>query len=131
MNILETCDIVVDVGGKYDPSKHYYDHHMRYGLTLYILLWSKYDELNLINLQISDFAETLSTVIKKPGYDSQIKLSSAGLVYCHFGHEIIKQLVPQASDNDIELIFKQVYHTLIKEIDGIDNGIPMYKEEPL
>lgn len=30
MNILDTCDIVVDVGGEYNPSKHRYDHHMRY-----------------------------------------------------------------------------------------------------
>ena len=27
--VLETCDIVVDVGGVYDPSKHRYDHHQR------------------------------------------------------------------------------------------------------
>ena len=26
---LATCDIVVDVGGVYDPSKHRYDHHQR------------------------------------------------------------------------------------------------------
>ncbi|OAD57429.1 UPF0160 protein MYG1, mitochondrial [Eufriesea mexicana] len=107
MSILDTCDIVVDVGAEYDPSKHRYDHHMK------------------------NFVESLSTVIKKPGYDSQIKLSSAGLIYCHFGHEIIKEVVPQASDNDVELIFKQVYNTLIKEVDGIDNGIPMFEEEPV
>lgn len=28
-NILETCDIVVDVGGMYEPSTHRYDHHQR------------------------------------------------------------------------------------------------------
>lgn len=32
MNILNTCDIVVDVGAEYNPCKHRYDHHMRYGL---------------------------------------------------------------------------------------------------
>ena len=31
-NILKTCDIVVDVGGKYEPSSHRYDHHQRYML---------------------------------------------------------------------------------------------------
>nr|XP_034185396.1 UPF0160 protein MYG1, mitochondrial isoform X1 [Osmia lignaria] len=105
--ILDTCDIVVDVGGEYNPSKHRYDHHMR------------------------DFKESVSTVIKKPGYDWDIKLSSAGLIYCHFGYEIIKHLFPQLSDNVVEIIFKRIYDKLIKEIDGIDNGIPMYKEEPL
>lgn len=28
---LATCDVVVDVGGVYDPTKHRYDHHQRYG----------------------------------------------------------------------------------------------------
>ncbi|XP_076632627.1 MYG1 exonuclease [Colletes latitarsis] len=106
-SILDTCDIVIDVGGEYNHSKHRYDHHMR------------------------DFKESLSTVIKKPGYDSKIKLSSAGLIFCHFGHEIIKQLTPEASDSDVENIFKRVYDTFIKEIDGIDNGIPMYEGEPV
>ena len=27
--LLDTCDVVVDVGGIYDPSKHRYDHHQR------------------------------------------------------------------------------------------------------
>ena len=26
---LAECDIVVDVGGVYDPAKHRYDHHQR------------------------------------------------------------------------------------------------------
>lgn len=107
MDILNTCDIVVDVGQEYDPSKHRYDHHM------------------------SDFNESVSTVIKKPGYEWTIKLSSAGLIYCHFGHEIIKLLHPEASDSDVETIFKYIYNTFIQEIDGIDNGIPMFSEEPL
>lgn len=25
--VLETMDVVVDVGGVYDPAKHRYDHH--------------------------------------------------------------------------------------------------------
>ena len=27
--VLKSCDIVVDVGGVYDPSTHRYDHHQR------------------------------------------------------------------------------------------------------
>lgn len=27
---LASCDIVVDVGGVYDPKQHRYDHHQRY-----------------------------------------------------------------------------------------------------
>ncbi|KAI4491037.1 hypothetical protein M0802_010454 [Mischocyttarus mexicanus] len=108
LNILETCDIVVDVGGKYDHSICRYDHHMR------------------------DFKESLSSIVKEPGCDSEICLSSAGLIYCHYGHEIIKLLAPPGTkDNDIKAIFKNVYYSLIQEIDAIDNGILMCKEEPL
>ncbi|XP_018317072.1 UPF0160 protein MYG1, mitochondrial isoform X2 [Mycetomoellerius zeteki] len=107
-NVLDTCDIVVDVGGEYDPSKHRYDHHMR------------------------EFQESMSTVMKKPGYDWTIRLSSAGLIYCHFGHEILRSILSDITeDRIIDEIFKKIYDTLIKEIDGIDNGIPMYDAEPL
>lgn len=27
---LAECDIVVDVGGEFDPKRHRYDHHQRY-----------------------------------------------------------------------------------------------------
>ncbi|CDR01058.1 unnamed protein product [Oncorhynchus mykiss] len=30
---LAKCDIVVDVGGEFDPKKHLYDHHQRYSGT--------------------------------------------------------------------------------------------------
>lgn len=69
--------------------------------------------------------------MKKPGFDCTLKLSSAGLIYCHFGHRIIKQLVPELNEDDLEKVFKKVYETFIKEIDGIDNGIPMFDGEPL
>ena len=49
---MAPLDIIVDVGGVYDPSRHRYDHHQR-GFT---------------------------EVFGNGGYD-KIKLSSAGLVY--------------------------------------------------
>lgn len=71
-------------------------------------------------------------MLKKPGFDCDIKLSSAGLVYCHFGEEIIEQLVPEITDEqDRTSIFKRVYDSLIKEIDAIDNGVPMFAGEPV
>ena len=50
--VVDPLDIVVDVGGVYDPSRHRYDHHQR-GFT---------------------------EVFGHGGFD-KIKLSSAGLVY--------------------------------------------------
>ena len=51
-NVLNTCDIVIDVGGKYDPSKHLYDHHQR------------------------EFNESFSTILPPKRWTT--KLSSAG-----------------------------------------------------
>ncbi len=31
---LDKCDIVVDVGGVYDPATHRYDHHQKYVLSV-------------------------------------------------------------------------------------------------
>ncbi|KAJ8665081.1 hypothetical protein QAD02_006743 [Eretmocerus hayati] len=105
-SVLDTCDVVVDVGGKYDPKTHRYDHHMR------------------------EFNESLSTVMNQPGLESTVKLSSAGLIYCHFGHEVIKHMIPELNDEDMKKIFKKVYETFVQEIDGLDNGVPMFPEEP-
>ena len=30
---LAECDIVVDVGGEFDPKRHRYDHHQRYNFS--------------------------------------------------------------------------------------------------
>ncbi|CAG5103733.1 Similar to MYG1: MYG1 exonuclease (Bos taurus), partial [Cotesia congregata] len=91
----------------YDPSKHRYDHHMR------------------------EFKETANSVLKRDDCPWDIKLSSAGLVYCHFGHRILKQMLPEViEDADIHIIFKRVYDSLIKEVDAIDNGVPMFDAEP-
>lgn len=78
------------------------------------------------------FQETASTVLKKPEYNWTIRLSSAGLIYCHFGHQILRNIIPEITeDKVIDEIFRKVYDTLIKEVDGIDNGVPMYDGEPL
>lgn len=37
---LAKCDIVVDVGGEYDPKKHRYDHHQRLVCTNYTITFS-------------------------------------------------------------------------------------------
>lgn len=76
-----------------------------------------------------EFQETISSLI--PGKPWTIRLSSAGLVYCHFGREIIKQLVPDLkTDKDVEPIFNYIYERFVQEIDAIDNGVPMCEGEP-
>ncbi|GFZ45118.1 UPF0160 protein [Saitozyma sp. JCM 24511] len=99
---LAPLDIVVDVGGVYDPQSHRYDHHQR-GFT---------------------------EVLGHGGYDS-IKLSSAGLVYKHFGKQIIAQRLGVAEDDaNVELLWLQLYSELIESVDAIDNGVNISSSKP-
>ncbi|KAJ2774632.1 hypothetical protein IWQ57_000728 [Coemansia nantahalensis] len=95
--VLDTCDIVVDVGGVYDHDAKRYDHHQR-----------GFDE------QFTDSHKT--------------KLSSAGLVYKHYGQEVIRALAKdtELSDSHAELLHSKLYTQFIEGIDGIDNGISQY-----
>ncbi|KAL4225066.1 hypothetical protein ACF0H5_015760 [Mactra antiquata] len=103
--VLDTCDIVVDVGGEYNPDKHRYDHHQR------------------------SFNESLSSVC--PDKKWVTKLSSAGLVYFHFGKKILSQILEVKTDDPIiDTVFDQVYENFVEEIDGIDNGINQYDGTP-
>jgi len=94
--ILDTCTIVVDVGGIYDEAKQRFDHHQR------------------------GFTEVF-------GHGFDTKLSSAGLVYKHFGKEIIaNQLKTTVVDSRIETLWLKLYKEFIEAIDAIDNGISQY-----
>eukprot|EP00249_Psilotum_nudum_P005391 c18828_g1_i1 orf=164-1345(-) len=57
----------------------------------------------------------------------KIKLSSAGLIYKHFGHEIIaKELGLDLSHSDVERVYLAVYRNFLEAIDAVDNGINQY-----
>jgi len=94
--VLETCDILVDVGGVYDPHRHRYDHH-----------------------QIG-FSHTLDDNRYK------IKLSSSGLIYKHFGREIIQNLLNIQDEKTTDVLFYKVYESFMAGIDAIDNGVSRY-----
>lgn len=102
---LSECDIVVDVGAVYDPQTHRYDHHQR------------------------DFTGSMQSLA---GRKWVTKLSSAGLVFLHFGQEVISELckVPLSDIKTIELLYEKIYENLIEEVDAIDNGISQYEGEP-
>jgi len=70
------------------------------------------------------FTETLSK-------NHKTKLSSAGLIYKHFGEEILKTLTHtlSLSLNDLKILFNKIYESFIEGIDGIDNGILQYPAE--
>eukprot|EP00455_Lapot_gusevi_P049474 TRINITY_DN7021_c0_g1_i3.p1 TRINITY_DN7021_c0_g1~~TRINITY_DN7021_c0_g1_i3.p1 ORF type:complete len:377 (-),score=91.50 TRINITY_DN7021_c0_g1_i3:74-1069(-) len=58
------------------------------------------------------------------------KLSSAGLIYKHFGREIIaSELGAEAAPQLVELVYQRIYDSFIEAIDGVDNGVSQYGPE--
>ncbi|KAB1216395.1 UPF0160 protein [Morella rubra] len=61
------------------------------------------------------------------GHGFSTKLSSAGLVYKHFGKEIIaKELQVDEGHPDVHRLFLAVYKSFMEAIDAIDNGINQF-----
>ncbi|RFU28696.1 hypothetical protein B7463_g7662, partial [Scytalidium lignicola] len=55
------------------------------------------------------------------------KLSSAGLVYLHFGKAIIAQHLGVSEDApEVNVIFNKIYENFIEALDAHDNGISVY-----
>ena len=107
--VLNQCNIVVDVGGVYDFAKLRLDHHQN----------EFQDSMRIGN-------KTYST-----------RLSSAGLVYRHFGVDIIQRfgdycykdagvLQQPLSENHIQLVYDRVYSGFVEHVDGIDNGVESF-----
>lgn len=66
-----------------------------------------------------------------PGKPWLTKLSSAGLIYLHFGHRVISQVLKTKEDDDVTRnIYDKIYENFIQEIDAIDNGISQSDEKP-
>ncbi|KAG2680721.1 hypothetical protein I3760_11G111100 [Carya illinoinensis] len=64
------------------------------------------------------------------GHGFFTKLSSAGLVYKHFGKEIIaKELQVDEGHPDVHRLFLAVYKSFMEAIDAIDNGINQFDTE--
>ncbi len=100
LKVLDGLDIVIDVSGVYDHSKKRYDHHQR-----------EYDE---------------RFDSGKSGNDGRCtKLSASGLVYRHYGKEVIKAYYPTLSDENLDLVYNKVYDTLLEALDAIDTGVEM------
>ncbi|KAI3731371.1 hypothetical protein L1987_62559 [Smallanthus sonchifolius] len=99
LQVLDTLDAVLDVGGVYDPSRNRFDHHHK------------------------GFNEIL-------GGGFATKLSGAGLVYKHYGVEIIAKTVQLDEGHpDVHRLFLAVYKNFIEEVDAIDNGINQYETD--
>ncbi|KAL8778116.1 MAG: hypothetical protein Q9213_007559 [Squamulea squamosa] len=122
--------------------------HADEALAIYLLrLLPTYNPSNLLRTRDPSLLQTCHTVVDVGGeynasqnrYDhhqrtfdttfpnKSTKLSSAGLVYLHFGKAIIAQrtnLNPESEDVDI--LWRKLYNEFIEAIDANDNGISVY-----
>lgn len=62
------------------------------------------------------------------------KLSSAGLIYKHFGKEILLNIIHEEQvlvhDDIVETCYVKLYESFMEHIDAIDNGVKAYDGEP-
>lgn len=100
--VWETCDILVDVCGEYVPELNKFDHHQR------------------------GFTETFNEKFNRT------KLSSAGLIYKHYGREVIADVLSTDGfdEETLELFYQKMYEVFIEAVDGVDNGVNQYDGEP-
>ena len=117
--VLDTCDIVVDVGGIYDPAKHRYDHHQRLVFLSFLQIHKpvvpNYTFFFYLIIFFRTFQESFSTI--KPEFPFVTRLSSAGLVYLHFGEKILSQVMTMPKDSElVQQTYKKVYQGFIEEI---------------
>lgn len=69
-----------------------------------------------------DFNETFSS-------NHATKLSSAGLIYKHFGKDIIQEVLKLTNASDLELLYLKMYKEFVEAIDANDNGINNYPSD--
>jgi uncharacterized UPF0160 family protein len=61
-----------------------------------------------------------------------VNCASCGLVYFHYGREILDTLIRQkfgSVDVDIDELWEHFYHLFVESIDGLDNGISPAQED--
>jgi len=95
--VLADCTVVVDVGAEFDPARMRFDHHQ------------------------ASFSHSFNSLDSTKPWTT--KLSGSGLIYFHFGREIISHVLGRGLDNVTEKVFDKVYENFVQEIDAIDNGI--------
>jgi len=109
---LEPLSIVIDVGGVYDHAKQRYDHHQRG-------FFETFDG----EIGVAKGPEDATGLFKT-------KLSAAGLVYKHYGKEILTVLHPALKGEPVQLdwVYNKMYVDFMEAIDGNDNGVEVADE---
>src|SRR5437763_495308 len=122
--------------------------HADEALAIYMLrLLPAYQSASLVRTRDQAVLDTCHTVVDVGGeYDASknrydhhqrtfnttfpahaTKLSSAGLVYMHFGKAIIAQHAKLPTDHpDVAILYEKLYDDFIEAVDAHDNGISKY-----
>ena len=60
----------------------------------------------------------------EPAYRWTTPLSSAGLVYFHYGHRMLAQMMGKDEEDEVvRCIFVKLYAVFVEAVDGVDNGL--------
>lgn len=51
------------------------------------------------------------------------KLSAAGLIYRHYGKDVLTTYYPDLANDDLDWAYNKVYDTLLEALDAIDTGV--------
>ena len=66
-----------------------------------------------------------------PGKLWTTRLSSAGLIYLHYGRDIIVSAMSEdASSTLVDKIYDKVYNKFVEAVDAIDNGVSICEGIP-
>ncbi|PFH35926.1 putative GAMM1 protein [Besnoitia besnoiti] len=133
--VLATCDILVDVGAEYDPEKRRFDHHQKSFTATF------YDEGPKSQPEAAEGAgcdgnaegagkdEAASGDVaatnghKEPAKKAVTKLSSAGLIYKHFGKEVLRHRFGVTCPTLLECVYQRLYTSFVEAVDANDNGV--------
>ena len=127
--------------------------HADEALAVYLLrLLPTYKDSPLVRTRDPEVLKTCHTVVDVGGeYDTSskrfdhhqrtfdatfpshgTKLSSAGLVYLHFGKDIIAQQTGlDVNSEEVNILFEKLYDDLIEAFDANDNGVSPYDTKAL
>lgn len=113
--VLKPLTIVIDVAGRYEHDILRYDHHQR----------GFFETFDGQNKDFKDGGRPDVTGPETATGKFKTKLSAAGLVYKHYGREVISALHPaMAKDPDaLEWVFDKMYKDFMEGLDADDNGI--------
>lgn len=59
------------------------------------------------------------------------RLSSAGLIYAHYGKEVIAKILNiDPLNSDVLLLYEKLYECFVESVDAIDNGVQQFDGKP-